>query len=942
MNASHALTDAYLAALKLMEARGPRPLHAAAEFAADDFDTSSVQTGDPELCGHLRSVGANDPLRIQMHLSVAGWDAAQPTASWTQHTEAGSEKRRAVIIDRLRVDEKTSQLFLELFPIAERGRPTVITSAEHWVPWYTEGLASDRGFYWGHYRNYLIEKGWSAEDIANSLGPATTRVVERLADPTADKPYRSKGLVIGYVQSGKTANFTGVIAKAVDVGYRLVIVLTGTTDKLRSQTQRRLDMEFAGVDSVLGGIDPADEYALDDVDYQQDKEWVAGRFIDHGQIPAGARIPEVHRLTRHHQDYQSGAIRALDFHGTDPTKPLYHPDNVFPEAVRLAVVKKNSGVLKRVIKDLKKVYSRLPGIPALIIDDESDQASINTNRKRWFEEEAERTAINAAISELLEMLPRAQYVGYTATPFANVFIDPGDPHSLFPKDFLVSLDRPNGYMGASDFNDDDSSTEREEKTFENSPEKCHVRFLPGRKDDDSKLGEALDAFVLSGAVKLFREGTGMDAFKHHTMLVHEAQKKTVHRDQAENIKRHWRRAGYSSAKSYERLRNLYLRDIAPASSAMFTDLPIPAGFDELKPYIAEAVALIEQTGQPVLVVNSDKIEGEELDFDSSPVWRILIGGNMLARGFTVEGLTVTYYRRAARTADTLMQMGRWFGFRKNYRDLVRLYIPKGLHETFAGICQDEEFFRNQLDKYAKMDDDGQPLITPQRIVPLVAQHSSVKPTAANKRWCAILEQDATDVKEPSSAYPPLDEKAKLRDNVEAFRPIFAGMSGPHPAPQVSKSLTIFQADFSHGLIVKILDKLSWLDEEKFQADLRWLKTLKPSQVDRWHVVMPQLLDAATAIPLLNFGPFSLHSRNDIEKRLQAKSQPIHHQLLHEVVRAPGSRTAGMLLYPMIAKPDEETLRFDSTRIVMAFRLELPSAAKPKDGRVLKYRVDSSL
>ncbi|MEV2247591.1 Z1 domain-containing protein [Streptomyces sp. NPDC049970] len=831
---------------------------------------------------------------------------------------------------------------MELFPVAQTGRPTVIASSENWIPWYTEGLASDRGFYWEHYKNYLIDKGWSAEDVASSLGPATTRVVERLADPTADQPYQSKGLVVGYVQSGKTANFTGVIAKAVDVGYRLIIVLTGTTDKLRSQTQRRLDMEFAGVSSVLGGIDPTDEFALDDVDYQQDKEWVAGRFIDHGQIPAGARIPEVHRLTRHHQDYQSGAIDALDFHGTNPTKPLYHPDNVFPEAARLAVVKKNSGVLKRVIKDLKKVHSRLPGIPTLIIDDESDQASINTNRKKWYEEEAERTAINKAISELLTMLPRAQYVGYTATPFANVFIDPGDPHSLFPKDFLVSLDRPSGYMGASDFNNADSSTGEEEETYENSPEKCHVRFLPRHKDDDSKLGEALDAFVLSGAVKLFRESLGVGKFKHHTMLVHEAQKKTVHRDQAENIKRHWRRAGYSSAKSYERLRDLYLRDIAPASSATASDLPLPTGFDELKPYVAEAVALIEQTGQPVLVVNSDKIEGEELDFDSSPVWRILIGGNMLARGFTVEGLTVTYYRRAARAADTLMQMGRWFGFRKNYRDLVRLYIPKSLHETFAGICQDEEFFRNQLGKYAKMDDNGRPLITPQRIVPLVAQHSSVKPTAANKRWCAILEQDATGVKEPSSAYPLLGEKAKLHDNLKAFGPVLAGMSGPQPAPHVSKSLDIFQGDFAHGLVVKILERLSWLDEEKFKADLRWLKSLDSSQVDSWHVVMPQLLDAESTTPLLGFGPFSLHSRNEIEGRLQAKSQPIHHRLLHDVVRVPGSRTAGMLLYPMIAKPEEETIRFDSTRIVMAFRLELPSAAKPDDGRVLKYRVESSL
>src|SRR5207249_1507097 len=127
---------------------------------------------------------------------------------------------------------------------------------------------------------------------------------------------------------------------------------------------------------------------------------------------------------------------------------LYHPTNLHRVPARLAIVKKNKAVLTKLVKDLKKITARLSDIPALIIDDESDQASINTtNPKTWEAGRPERTAINFLISQLLSLLPRGQYVGYTATPFANVFVDPGDAANVFPRDFIISLDRPPGYMG---------------------------------------------------------------------------------------------------------------------------------------------------------------------------------------------------------------------------------------------------------------------------------------------------------------------------------------------------------------------------------------------------------------------------------------------------------------------------------------------------------------
>src|SRR5581483_4366382 len=233
---------------------------------------------------------------------------------------------------------------------------------------------------------------------------------------------------------------------------------------------------------------------------------------------------------------------------------------------------------------------------------------------------------------------------------------------------------------------------------------------------------ALDAFVLSGAIKLYREdnGLGRGFFRHHTMLVHESVKQADHRVLADDIRNVWGSAAYSSPTGLARLRRLFDEDFLPVCSARATEV-FPADFGELKSYVGEVVSRVTAGGDPVIVVNGDKdIAQEAIDFDKRPVWRVLVGGTKLSRGFTVEGLTVSYYRRKTRQADTLMQMGRWFGFRNGYKDLVRLFIgraePDGaktldLYEAFEAIVRDEERFREQLRQYSKLV-DGRPQITP--------------------------------------------------------------------------------------------------------------------------------------------------------------------------------------------------------------------------------------
>nr|BFE83840.1 hypothetical protein GCM10020093_064410 [Planobispora longispora] len=711
---------AYLGALAMMDATGPRDLHGAAAFAGGD---PSVSCDDAALRAYLSNAHPDDALGKGLHLRLATWDGAASGEPWAGGTEANTEERRAEVVRQLKVDDQTAILFRERFPIAGVEEP--ITIADRWDPWYTDAIQRERGFYWDHYSRFLNEeRGWAPEAVA-ALDIATDRVVERLSDPAREDAYQAKGLVVGYVQSGKTANFTGVLAKAIDSGYRLIIVLTGTTDLLRAQTQRRLDMELVGRENLLRGIDPSDGEALDSVDYQDDPDWIDDKFVRHRARPSDTGFPDVHRLTTHRFDYKSlrQGIAALDFEKRERNRPFFHPDNLFSSDARLLVVKKNATVLGKLVKDLNKITARLGEIPTLIVDDESDQASVNTsNPKKWKADQVERTAINRLISQLLVMLPRAQYVGYTATPFANVFIDPSDAEDIFPKDFLISLSRTPGYMGASDFHDLDSELEPSQRTISNSKEKAHVRMLAEDGGDDHELLEAMDAYVLAGAVKVYRERQGHAPYKHHTMLVHEAMARDIHRGQAENVHNLWKSRGYFSTASHDRLRALYEKDILPVSQAIAPGLPTPSTFDELRPHLGEAVSRIGRAGNPVIVVNSDKdIEQEELDFERNRVWRILIGGNKLARGFTVEGLTVSYYRRLTKQADTLMQMGRWFGYRKGFKDLVRLYITSELYEAFEAVVLDEEHFRSELRRYAELV-DGRPQITPKQIPPLVAQH----------------------------------------------------------------------------------------------------------------------------------------------------------------------------------------------------------------------------
>ncbi|MGW5690041.1 Z1 domain-containing protein [Streptomyces asiaticus] len=959
----------------------PRHFQKWAEVAAEE-DFPDADLSEETFCVRLTEEAPHGGALVALWArALTAWDFVEEPR-WSPGTAPRTDDRRTAVYDRLRFDADLRKVLDAIVPIAHVPGAAVIARAH--IPWYTSERAAARSFYWQAYEHKLREKGWPEASIA-SLDQASRAVVERLVDPEQSGLRQAKGLVVGYVQSGKTANFTGVIAKAIDAGYRLVIVLGGTLNLLRAQTQRRLDMELIGQENILRGADLSDMDSLVGIDYVgDDADWP--RFVRHGGRPSAQRAFDIERLTTRDKDYKSldRGIRTLEFEKREPTLPLYDPANLHYAAARVMVVKKNKSVLTKLVKDLKQVHGILGELPALIIDDESDQASVNTsNPEKWQKGATERTAINSLISQLLRLLPRGQYVGYTATPFANVFVDPGDAHDIFPSDFLISLPRPEGYMGVQDFHDFDSMVKGFERTVANSQEKAYVRGICG--DGGDRLQEAMDSFVLTGAIKLFRADHGVPdgPFRHHTMLVHESVRIGDHAVLADQINAMWHQAGYTSTEGHGRLAALWESDFAAVSSARAADLPNPASYDELRSYVSRARQLIGAGGNAVVIVNGDSdryFEQLDLDFDRTPhVWKILVGGTKLSRGFTVEGLTVTYYRRTARQADTLMQMGRWFGFRPGYRDLVRLYIGReeqltktstvDLYEAFEAICRDEELFRQQLAQYAQLV-DGKPQVTPAQVPPLVAQHLPwVKPSARNKMFNAELVEIRSPGKPIEPAAYPTDPGALCR-NTERWSPLLQAI----PAQSVDltdRSVGGNGSDWSfkartvrvgHTELLAVLSGLEWECEGIFRPHLSYLAQLdgRLATVDEWLVIAPQLTqDNRVEASVSDSVPLSLvrRKRQDGKPSFSRISSVEHLRaalhLIEAAADAPanslvGPRTGVALLYPVVDGKNEADVRAavqlgkaDPSKVVMAFTLVPPKSAIDSTRRLVRFQAKDS-
>jgi len=864
-------------ALGAMAQAGPRDLRAYLEKPGPDFSSASPAEIDSML-GLILSPDPNSKIRLLFSNLLRSWDNSKD-GRWVNATTRNTVARRKRIHELLKSDAGLEKQIDAILPFFQLEEPLII--AEHHRDWYLPQKGV-HDYYWSIYIRYLKERREWNEASVLDLDNSTRAIVECLANPEAKEAYASRGLVMGYVQSGKTANFAGVVARAADAGYRLIIVLAGTWNILRNQTQRRFDKELLGKELLKND----DAYQL-----RPPPDWP--EFLEHGTEPTELGHYTWQRLTRPDIDFRrlKAAIDNLEFEKRNKDLPLYDPSNLHALPVKLLVVKKRSGILANLVKDLKLIRTRLTDLPALIIDDESDQAGLNTaNPALSTPAGKERSKTNLRIIELLQLFPRAQYVGYTATPYANALVAPDDPEDLFPKDFIISLDRPRGYMGVSDFFNPTDDFNDLQKDDYSHPEIAFIRRVENPLgSDDEDLKKALRSYVLSGGLKLYRQSQDPqryrpEHFKHHTMLIHTSPLKGEHASLATRVENLWNQCALNTPKGLNELEALWDTDFAKVCASQGPKDLAPKAFTELVPHLSEAIKRIEKGHRFFLVVNSETAEAP--DFSAAPVWKVIVGGNKLSRGYTIEGLTVSYYRRVANTADTLMQMGRWFGFRPGYRDLVRVFLgvkegkrsDADLVSLFKEVCQMEERFREELKRYVRRP--GSERITPKQIPPLISVSGNIPPTARNKMFNAVLASKNFGGRWSMLTLTPkehttLDANLKtLRLLLAVAKPLGKETLGGESSDGKTMNADTLLYEASNEQLIAFLKAYRWLETEYIYPDrptdigleIEFLEK-QNHDIKSWLIVAPQRKSSfGEPIRLKNAGDLAVKERHRVSGR----------------------------------------------------------------------------
>jgi hypothetical protein len=610
---------------------------------------------------------------------------------------------------------------LETLFVVQQGEAFALSGETRPPNWYI-GERRKPGKLLRRYLQKLSEDGWP-EPSVRELENSTARVVEALDDPARAGPWDWRGLVVGDVQSGKTAHYAGVINRAADAGYRIIVVLAGMHKILRLQTQKRLDSDFLG--------------------------WSTNRVApgSGGRKPIGVaefdRDPIVDSLTM--------ATPAGDFSLQVAQQSNFTPqDHPF-----LLVVKKNA----RILDNLNGWAENLPQIarssPLLVIDDEADQASVDTGEQDTltdgsFDEDYDPKRINGAIRRLLKTFSRSAYVAYTATPFANILMHDERRAKeygadLFPAAFIVSLSPPDDYFGpVAVFGTLDSGEtglpivrtvdQVAEAWLPSAHRSAEKPRYEGREEIPPSLKQAIDTFLLSCAARAARGKRNA----HNSMLIHVSRFVDVHRVVHSQVQQHFDNVRAlitgGDRQTLQRLEYLWRSDFEPTTAAIRSTV-FGRGIDPVDWAKVAAELFTSAEGIQIRITNGESTS--DLDYDAykeTGLSVIAIGGDKLSRGLTLEGLTVSYFLRTSRQYDSLLQMGRWFGYRRGFADVCRLFTTADLEDWFRHIATANQEFRSQLAHMAVMG------ATPKQYGLRVEDHSILSVTASNKQRYAQKRQ----------------------------------------------------------------------------------------------------------------------------------------------------------------------------------------------------------
>ena len=500
---------------------------------------------------------------------------------------------------------------------------------------------------WHSYETYLHGK-MLPKHVIRTLSNDTRRILDLLGDPAQSCTWDRRGLVLGHVQSGKTSNYAGLLCRAADAGYKLFIVITGIHENLRAQTQQRIQEGF--IDLAPPHMRPISlTTTLDDFSRQKAEQ----------QIPPQAVGTSV-----------------------------------------ILVVKKNARVLDNLLqwlRDNSKPGGDWADMPLLLIDDESDNASVNTNKaKNANNEELDPTKINKLIRSTLNTFRKSSYVGYTATPFANIFIDPDSEHEmyahdLFPRDFVYCLDAPSNYFGADkiffDYEVNPSRylipiTDADDVLPRSAKSHATIVQLP------KSLLDAVKTFFIACAIRTLRN----DGSEHMSMLINVSPYAAVQRqvkllldDEVQKLKN----IICASALMAEQEKAFW-----SSMEKIFNVHYANCGFQW-----AEIRRILPETIRPVQIREINSKSQDSLNYASykdEGLRVISVGGYTLSRGLTLEGLMVSYWNRNSKAYDTLLQMGRWFGYRDKYEDLCRIWMSVDAQGWYAHIAEISQELREDL------------------------------------------------------------------------------------------------------------------------------------------------------------------------------------------------------------------------------------------------------
>jgi len=610
------------------------------------------------------------------------------------------------------------------------GKATTLKDNTGHIDWLTAARKKDWN-YWRRYRDYQESK--LSDVVVDELDDATDDILGLLEDPNRTDPWDRRGLVVGHVQSGKTSNYTGLINKAADAGYKIIIVLAGMHNNLRSQTQVRLEEGFLG--------------------YETTTERDAGAAI--GVAAFGEDLKTNSATTRAENGDFNKKI-AKHFNGISPEERPW-----------LFVVKKQKTVLTELLKWIQARVADTPSsiadwklvtkLPLLIIDDEADNASVDTGEQVFNEDgtpddEHEPKTINRLIRRILHSFTRKAYVGYTATPFANIYIHhkgatAKEGPDLFPKAFIINLAAPSNYVGPSRMFGkltkdgrvgvlpltrsilDHYDPKTDAGWMPPKHKKTHIPVYNGQETIPSSLHKAIQTFVLACAVRELR-GQGNE---HSSMLIHVTRYVDVQgqvREQVDEVVRRMRQRISRNTDAevlLAQLRTLWDEDFVPTRDRVAALSPTEECPQTL-PLWDDVLAKLPEVLDDIVVRSVNGTAKDALDYATpgAALKIIAVGGDKLARGLTLEGLCVSYFVRTTKMYDTLMQMGRWFGYRPDYLDLCRLYTSPDLVKWFAHIADASEELREEFDFMAKAK------LTPEQYGLKVMSHETLTVTSPLK------------------------------------------------------------------------------------------------------------------------------------------------------------------------------------------------------------------